>query len=377
MNYSISKLNPKLVQNLLPIQIKFALKKKELSNTEWQKIIDTVPAHVYYKDVKGTVLSCNIAQASALGCSATDKVIGKDHSHFLNNEISEKHTYHDSEIALTKVSKIIEEETMIQGKEAWVLSHKAPMIENGKVVGIVGVSIDITKQKALEKELIKKLALEQVLDQNKRLLSNMSHEIRTPLHVIVNAAELVGNEDIQGEKRITVKNLLSLNSKRLLKYLDDILDLAKSAQHSEEYDFKVQDIVQTISYCMDQYSHILDVEYDETKSINVKYDDIKIKRVINNLLSNASQYGENKNISIKVARERGFVKVFVVNNGVIPDNELTKIFEPFYQSEKTRTDAGGTGLGLAICKEIIIAHKGNIWAESKDGKVSFIFKLKI
>lgn len=378
INYCISKLQPVLSKHkIIPIQIKFCTIEREVSSREWQKIIDAVPAHIYYKDTKGVVLSCNLAQAIAFGSNSVDTVVGKDHTYFLNKEMSNTHLSHDSEIILQKVSKIFEEETMINGEKKVVLSHKAPMIEKGKIVGIVGVSIDITQQKKLEKELIKKTkSLEQMLDQSKRFLNNMSHEIRTPLHGIVNAAHFICNENTSCEDRKTMEEILSKCSERLMKYVSDILDLAKSSQYKESYDFKEFDIVSTISYCINEYAHLLEIDFKKPKPIYIRYDDIKIKRVMVNILLNAVQYGKDRNVFVNLEKEKDGVKISVTSSGHIQATELSKIFEPFYQSEKTRTDAGGTGLGLAICKEIMIAHKSSIWAESKDGKVSFIFKLK-
>ena len=67
----------------------------------------------------------------------------------------------------------------------------------------------------------------------------------------------------------------------------------------------------------------------------------------------------------------------VIDQGIgIPENELDSIFDKFVQSSKTKTGAGGTGLGLAICKEIIDAHKGEIWAENNaEGGSIFSFML--
>ena len=58
----------------------------------------------------------------------------------------------------------------------------------------------------------------------------------------------------------------------------------------------------------------------------------------------------------------------VADRGIgIPEGELEEVFDRFIQSSKTRNGAGGTGLGLAICREIIAAHRGTIWAETRPG----------
>ena len=106
----------------------------------------------------------------------------------------------------------------------------------------------------------------------------------------------------------------------------------------------------------------------------------KINQVVRNLLSNAVKFSPSGQvISISSRHDQDMVLVSVHNFGpVIPEDELELVFHKFVQSSKTKTGAGGTGLGLAICREIIMAHKGRIWAHNADdGGVEFSFELPL
>ncbi len=106
----------------------------------------------------------------------------------------------------------------------------------------------------------------------------------------------------------------------------------------------------------------------------------KIKQVLRNLLDNAIKFSpEGGTIDVAVCRVASSVRVSVCDQGPgIPQDELEAVFDKFVQSSKTKTGAGGTGLGLAICHEIIAAHKGRIWAESRpEGGAVFSFEIPL
>jgi signal transduction histidine kinase len=106
----------------------------------------------------------------------------------------------------------------------------------------------------------------------------------------------------------------------------------------------------------------------------------KIKQVLRNLLDNAIKFSpEGGIIDVAIFLLENSIKVSVSDQGPgIPQNELEAVFDKFVQSSKTKTGAGGTGLGLAICQEIIVAHKGRIWAENRpEGGVILSFEIPV
>ena len=105
----------------------------------------------------------------------------------------------------------------------------------------------------------------------------------------------------------------------------------------------------------------------------------RIQQVFINLIHNAIKFTEpGGKIKLSASRENNQIIFGIQDTGVgIPSNELERIFERFYKSDRSRS-SGGTGLGLSIAKHIIEAHGGNIWAESDPGEGSkFYFSIPI
>jgi two-component system sensor histidine kinase VicK len=108
----------------------------------------------------------------------------------------------------------------------------------------------------------------------------------------------------------------------------------------------------------------------------VEIDPDKLTQVIDNIISNALKYSpEGGKVRFGMTVEEGFLLIQISDEGMgIPKENVDRIFDRFYRVDRARSrEMGGTGLGLAISKEMINAHGGVIWAESKYGKGTTIF----
>lgn len=105
------------------------------------------------------------------------------------------------------------------------------------------------------------------------------------------------------------------------------------------------------------------------KKISMNCDKDKIKQVLRHLLSNAIKFTTDKiSINVNIKASNKFVSISVTDSGPgIPISEIEVIFEKFIQSSSIRTGTGGAGLGLSISKEIVLLHRGRIWAENIEG----------
>ena len=239
---------------------------------------------------------------------------------------------------------------------------------------------NLKKKKNLEKKLIKQTKkLQSALLAKTEFLNTLSHEIRIPTHVICSICEeIYGNlyhfsrEEIKG-----YFDTLMQNSKRLLRLIHNLLEVAKSEQHNAFYVFEKKNIVDIVEKTIDEFAHFGSLSFDtKYKKVMVKIDEIKFAQIMRNLIDNALKYGEGKVVLIKLCVIKDEVIIKVQNKGGgICETEKSKIFEPFFQgSNKIEND--GTGSGLAICKKIIEAHKGSIWVEGNDPEwTSINFKM--
>ncbi len=214
-------------------------------------------------------------------------------------------------------------------------------------------------------------------------LANMSHELRTPMHAILSFSEmgLKRYETAPPEKLCQYFDKINISGHRLLKLLNELLDLAKIEANMVSYNFKTHDISHIIHDVLSEYEelikkHQLHINFATINfSTCLSIDNEKIERVVNNLLSNAIKFSPKEGgisflitqheIITSTGESQPALQLSVKDQGIgIPEDELETIFDKFIQSSKSQTGAGGTGLGLAICKEIIHAHDGKIWAQN-------------
>jgi len=238
----------------------------------------------------------------------------------------------------------------------------------------------------IEKRQQAQAQAEQANQAKSEFLANMSHELRTPMHAILSFAAM-GQEKINtGPKEKLNRYFYHIQESgdRLLALLNDLLDLAKlEAGHMDlnlnRYNIKdlTESAIAEISGLAQNKSLELEIISPET-DLFCLLDKDKILQVMLNLLSNAIKFSpEGKKISIIIdtallSDEHGennikvpAISIGILDEGIgIPKEELSKIFDKFVQSSKTKTGGGGTGLGLSICKEIINGHGGTIKAEN-------------
>ena len=384
VNYVLSKIKGEKQDFYKPITVKY---KKQLivedpaSKEALVNILDILPGHIYWIDENKKLLGCNKKMSDSLGIKHRDFFLNGNASK-VTDTVPENIQKNDLQVMQTKELCVFEEYAQVHGKQKCFLSHKIPILDKNQVKGLVGVSLDITEQKKLEKRLVKKTtALQSALLSKNEFLNTLSHEIRIPTHVINSIAKEVqsnlfhfSREEIKG-----YFDMLAQNSDRLVTLVQNLLELAKSEQHSINYVFEEKNIINVIKRTIEEFScvgHILlNTEYDK---IITKIDSIKISQVLRNLFDNAIKYGEKgKDIIVKASTSQKTAIITIQNKGEsIPQHEMKKVFEPFFRGSN-KTKANGTGLGLSICKKIVQSHGGSIWIEAKAGWVSMVFRIPI
>ena len=135
-------------------------------------LLNSMPINIYWKDIQGKYLGCNLAQANFFGLSSPEDVIGKtDFDLFKNHDRVKEWTKNDQEVIQSSTPLVSEETAIINNQEITGLSCKIPFKDSSdKVIGIIGVTIDITKQKKKEKQLQKEkeraeATLENIIEQ--------------------------------------------------------------------------------------------------------------------------------------------------------------------------------------------------------------------
>lgn len=240
----------------------------------------------------------------------------------------------------------------------------------GEVRAII-VLYDVTKEQKLEQ-------------MRKDFVANVSHELRTPLTTIKSYLDALEDGAI-GDKEISERFIGVANNEtdRMIRLVTDLLQLSSLDERNVKLNKTNVSIEEMIEDVVDRFSFqckqkAISMVMDISKGISpLRVDRDQLDQVLDNLISNAIKYTK-ENGKIKVSAEERNQKVYiqVTDTGMgIPKSHLNRLFERFYRVDKARSrELGGTGLGLSIAKEIIKAHRGEIYIASeidKGTKVTF------
>ena len=222
-------------------------------------------------------------------------------------------------------------------------------------------------------------------------LSTMSHEIRTPLNSIINFSHLLANERLSANAKQFVKNL-RFASENLLSLLNDILDFNKLEANKIELNsvtFNLRELLENIrqsfSFKAKENQNEITLDWDPELPEVFQGDNHRLAQILNNLVSNATKFTENGEITLRArllekTNKKARLRLSVVDNGIgIPKNKQKSIFQKFTQASKdTSSKYGGTGLGLNISQRLAKLFKSELKLESEEGKGSeFYFELEL
>ena len=228
-----------------------------------------------------------------------------------------------------------------------------------------------------------KVQAEAASETKSQFLANMSHELRTPLNAIIGYSEMLSEEatDAGDEDYLPDLNKIHTSGKHLLGLINDILDLTKIEAgrmelYIETFDVAqmVEEVAATVQPLLDKNANSLRVELSPDVGL-VRADQVKVRQMLFNLLSNASKFTEHGVITLAAERETGpegkdGVVFRVADTGIgMTAEQLGRLFQPFMQAEASTTKKyGGTGLGLAITKHFAEMMGGGVTVASEPGK---------
>jgi signal transduction histidine kinase len=206
-------------------------------------------------------------------------------------------------------------------------------------------------------------------------LASISHELRTPMHGVLSYARFGSGEAMNAERAELLEYFQQIDRSgtSLLALLDELLDLAKFESGRMRLEFAEADLVAIARDVAHEFATLyeeraitLTLAFSEDLP-PIVLDHARVRQVLRNLLSNAAKFTP-KGGDVRASAERSgtVVRVAVEDSGRgIPSGELELVFGKFAQSSTNRPNTGGSGLGLALCREVVDAHEGRIWAESR------------
>ena len=377
---SSSKTLMEVAQDL--IELKRAQNELKKERDYFKNVLDNSADAIGIVDAKGRFIRWNKRAEELFGFSfeelkgksAFDLYEDKETLNKMLTELRTKGYVRDFEIGVkTKSGKFLP-----MGMSISVLK------ENGKVIGSVCVARDLTQIKQAQKELEKsKEAAEAASRAKSEFLANISHEIRTPMNAILGFAETLLSETVNERHRKFLETILA-SGRNLLALIDDILDLSKIEAGKLKLQPEPIDI-KNVVYEMrsifwdkaEKKGLEFKVDIDPNVSDILILDEVRIRQILMNLISNAIKFTDSGCVGISLTQKykspgKADVIIKVEDTGIgIPKSQHEVIFENFRQQDNQKTKKyGGTGLGLAITKKLVELMGGEISVESEVGKGS-------
>lgn len=254
------------------------------------------------------------------------------------------------------------------GSAFWNLLSITPVRNSaGNVTNFIGVQVDITKRKEVERL-------------KNELVATVSHELRTPLASLRGFAELMLSRVYPPAQQREFLRIIHQEAMRLGKLIDDFLDLQRMESGRETWTLEPVDLrpaldetVALLTPSSAKHTLHLDVP-PELPRVRANTD--RVRQALVNLIANAIKFSpDGGEVRIAAAPDASGVTLSVRDRGIgMSPEAMRELFTKFYRVDNAETRSiGGTGLGLALVKEIATAHGGRVWVESALGQGSTFF----
>ncbi|MBR8536597.1 PAS domain S-box protein [Carboxylicivirga sediminis] len=356
------------------------------SEEKYREVVENAGDGILLGNLKGEIIEVNKAFLKMTGYTMQDLLNRHIKNLFKPDVLDEKPLRFD---LLNKGQSVLIEREII-GKDGTII----PVEMNSKRPHdqyYLAIIRDLRERKKAEKHLQQtneqlRIAKEKAEESDRlksAFLANMSHEIRTPMNGIIGFAELLKSDVGRYGKQADYVDIIIKSGNQLLNIINDVLEISRieTGQIQLNYSqFSIGLLINELRAFFEPIAHkqhnIIQTQLPN-KELLINCDEIKVKQILTNLISNANKFTQNGIIIISIQEVDEHILVSVKDTGIgIPSEYLDKIFERFLQAENKNIMHNGTGLGLSICRKYLELMQGKIWVESTLGVGStFTFSL--
>jgi PAS domain S-box-containing protein len=350
-------------------------------------LIETTPDSIYFKDNNSCFIRINTTMTNRFGLNDPHEALGKTDFDFFDDEHALQAFEDEKQIIATGEPLIDKEEKEIWpgGLTTWVSTTKMPLRnQSGEIIGIMGISRDITDRRLLETEL---RAAKEKAEESDRLktafLHNISHEIRTPMNAIVGFSGFLNEPGLSPNKRKHFTDVIIQSSNQLLSVITNIIDIATveaGQERVQETNINLNAICKLIyeQYLSKAQSQHITLQYETTLSEEeaiIRTDETKLIQVLSNIVGNSLKFTIEGYVNFGYQLKNNYIEFFVKDTGIgIPKEKNEEIFKRFHQVDNSYIrEFGGSGLGLSISIAYIELLGGKMWLDSQLDKGSTFY----
>lgn len=352
-----------------------AIRELETEKRVTKSILEGAPIGIVSIDTYFTCLECNDEFVGIIGSTDRSQVIGRPLSEFaphlrksLFDEVLQKGVPQRWTADLLRLSKGTDE--TYWDWAAWPVKD-----DGGHVSGFVAMFSNATDRVVLQQ-------------QREDFVATLTHDLKTPVSATNRAVRFLLDGDfgeISESQREILETILQSNT-ALYSLVQTLLDVYKFDSGVKEFLMRQCNLAATITQMVTEVmpiAHSVGVELRAELPADVreiKCDEEELRRVIQNLLDNSLKYTPSGgSILISLEQESGKTTVAVSDTGRgVPEENMPKLFQRFWQAGSTGRYYASTGLGLYLCRRIVEGHGGRIWCVSEPGKGStFTFELPL
>lgn len=371
----------------------------------YQKIISCMPNNVYWLDKNCITQGCNSNVLKFVGLNNFDEFIGINYEKM--GEIAgwadghaKLYEHDDLDVMSTGIPKLNIEDPPIydaEGNPTYYLSSRTPVFddEHKEVIGVVGISVDITERKKMEEELrIAKEKAEVASLAKTEFIANMGHDIRTPLTGIIGYSRHLAEQLHTLEEKDCARQIYE-SGEQLLGLLNGVMDMITANSTNEDnvvqesFDVRrvIQDVVELELPAIKARQLEIESHVDAAVPQYIVGDRMKLHRIILNLTGNAIKFTQKGRIELNarlITSKDGSTSIefSVKDTGIgIPEELQDRVFDRFFKvSPSYKGLYAGNGIGLHIVQKYVDLLQGEISLSSEEGKgttISVILPLKM
>jgi two-component system CheB/CheR fusion protein len=352
-----------------------------------QAITEGTTDAVFVKDRPGRYLMINTAGARFLGKTVAE-VLGKDDTELFSADTAQAIMDHDRQVMTSGEAQTDEDVGTAAGVTRTYLSTKGPYRDpEGHVLGVIGISRDITDRKQLEEQLRQRAA--ELADADRRkdeFLAMLAHELRNPLAPIQNAVQIMRASRLDDARLRWARDVVERQVQQLARLVDDLLDVSRITRGKIKLQKERIDLAMVVARAIETSRPLIEARRHElsvtlpTTSLWLLADPTRLAQVLANLLNNAAKYtAEGGRIWLSAEREAAGVTVRVRDTGMgMPADLVPRLFQPFIQADRALDRSqGGLGIGLTLVKTLVELHGGSVSACSAGPEQGSEFSVRL